>query len=281
MNPPVTDTNKLRQEPDYPWADTLPALGHTMAVAPGVRWLRMPLPFALNHVNLWLLRDQIEGPDGSLQGWTAVDCGIADDTTRAAWEQVMATQLDDLPVLRVLVTHMHPDHVGLAHWLTQRWSHPASAIDPGFECRLWMSATDFAAARLGSRADTAMGGDAAAAFEGAIELARRCEQAAFDVSPLVKNSEGATVSAQQAQFVAANSLGFMGGFPTTRHYVACSVIAVTVALVCGLGRVHRRSPIVHCSSSPSPGAATSAKKRLGRSMTIMRSRSRPHVGWHR
>ncbi len=164
MNPPVTDTNKLRQEPDYPWADTLPALGHTMAVAPGVRWLRMPLPFALNHVNLWLLRDQIEGPDGSLQGWTAVDCGIADDTTRAAWEQVMATQLEGLPVLRVLVTHMHPDHVGLAHWLTQRWSHPASAIDPGFECRLWMSATDFAAARLGSRADTAMGGDAAAAF---------------------------------------------------------------------------------------------------------------------
>ena len=93
MNPPVTDTNKLRQEPDYPWADTPPALGHTMAVAPGVRWLRMPLPFALNHVNLWLLRDQIEGPDGSQQGWAAVDCGIADDTTRAAWEQVMATQL--------------------------------------------------------------------------------------------------------------------------------------------------------------------------------------------
>ena len=164
MSPPVTDTNQLLQEPDYPWVDTLPALGHTITVAPGVRWLRMPLPFALNHVNLWLLRDQIEGPDGSLQGWTVVDCGIADDTTRAAWEQVMATQLDGLPVLRVLVTHMHPDHVGLAHWLTQRWSRPASAIDDGFECRLWMSATDFAAARLGSRADTAMGGEAAAAF---------------------------------------------------------------------------------------------------------------------
>jgi len=61
--------------------------------------------------------------------------------------------------------------------------------------------------------------------ESAIELARRCEQAAFDVSPLVKNSEGASVSAQTSHFVSANSLGFMGGFATSRHYVSCSVIA--------------------------------------------------------
>ncbi len=61
--------------------------------------------------------------------------------------------------------------------------------------------------------------------EAAIDIARRCEQAAFDVSPMVKNSEGASVSAQTAQFVSANSLGFMGGFATSRHYVSCSVIA--------------------------------------------------------
>ena len=61
--------------------------------------------------------------------------------------------------------------------------------------------------------------------EAAIELARRCEQAAFDVSRLVGNSEGASVSAQTSQFVSANSLGFMGGFATSRHYVSCSVIA--------------------------------------------------------
>ena len=61
--------------------------------------------------------------------------------------------------------------------------------------------------------------------EASIDIARRCEQAAFDVSPLIKNSEGASVSAQQSQFVSANSLGFMGGFATTRHYVSCSVIA--------------------------------------------------------
>lgn len=61
--------------------------------------------------------------------------------------------------------------------------------------------------------------------EAAIDIARRCEQAAFDVSTMIKNSEGASVSAQTSHFVSANSLGFMGGFATSRHYVACSVIA--------------------------------------------------------
>lgn len=61
--------------------------------------------------------------------------------------------------------------------------------------------------------------------EGAMELAQRCEQAAFAVSPQVSNSEGATVSIQEGQFISANSLGFMGGYPTSRHYVSCSVIA--------------------------------------------------------
>ena len=61
--------------------------------------------------------------------------------------------------------------------------------------------------------------------EDAIDIARRCEQAAFDVSPLVRNSEGASVSVQQSNFVSANSLGFMGGFPTSRHYISCAVIA--------------------------------------------------------
>lgn len=59
----------------------------------------------------------------------------------------------------------------------------------------------------------------------AADLARRCEQAAFDVSPMVTNSEGASVSIQEGQFISANSLGFMGGYPTSRHYLSCSVIA--------------------------------------------------------
>lgn len=61
--------------------------------------------------------------------------------------------------------------------------------------------------------------------EEAIDLARRCEEAAFAVSSMVRNSEGASVSTQQSQFVSANSLGFMGGFPASRHYISCSVIA--------------------------------------------------------
>ena len=167
MSPAGIEASLPQQEPDYPWGDALPAPGRTLEVAPGVRWVRMALPFALNHVNLWLLRDEVEGPHGVQQGWTVVDCGIADEATRAAWEQVFATELNGLPVLRVVVTHMHPDHVGLAHWMTQRWSRAATDAALGFDCRLWMSATDFAVAHLGSRSDAGVGGDAAAAFAAA------------------------------------------------------------------------------------------------------------------
>jgi len=140
----------------YPFGDMLPATGQVLDLAPGVRWLRMPLPFALDHINLWLLRDRDEQ---GREGWAIVDCGIADDPTRAAWEQVFAHALDGLPVLRVIVTHMHPDHIGLAHWLCERWSGVAVA-----DCRLWISATDFNAARIASRSTTGFGGEAAARF---------------------------------------------------------------------------------------------------------------------
>jgi PmbA protein len=59
----------------------------------------------------------------------------------------------------------------------------------------------------------------------AIALARECEQAAFAADKRIKNSEGATVNVHEAQFVYANSLGFVGGFPTSRHSVSCAVIA--------------------------------------------------------
>jgi glyoxylase-like metal-dependent hydrolase (beta-lactamase superfamily II) len=135
---------------DYPLGDTLPSSGGALELAPGVRWVRMQLPFALDHVNLWLLRDVA---DDGREGWAIVDCGIADEATRSAWEAVFERALDGLPVLRVIVTHMHPDHVGNAHWLTTRWN-----------CRLWMSATDWNVARMASRSTVGFGGDAAAAF---------------------------------------------------------------------------------------------------------------------
>ena len=146
--------NAQESELHYTFGEKLPALGETLPVVNGVRWLRMRLPFALDHINLWLLRDHEDGPDGRREGWAIVDCGIDNAGTRQAWEQVFASQLDGLPVLRVICTHMHPDHIGLAHWLTERWG-----------CRLWISATDWSSARWASAAGAdAHSGDGAADF---------------------------------------------------------------------------------------------------------------------
>lgn len=141
--------NDLEAELHYPLGDQMPALGTTLEVAPGVRWVRMALPFALNHINLWLLRDRIDG----VEGWSIVDCCIYREEAKAAWEQVFAHELQGLPVLRVIVTHMHPDHIGLAAWLCERWG-----------VKLWISATDYLVARLGCLGPTAFGGDRAAAY---------------------------------------------------------------------------------------------------------------------
>lgn len=140
--------NPQEHKLSYPLADAIPAPGQSLEVASGVHWIRMPLPFALDHINLWLLRDNIDGKDG----WTIVDCGITRDEVKALWESVFEHVLQDLPVLRVIVTHMHPDHVGLAHWLCDRWQAP-----------LWMSMTDYMTARLWSTGDQsgAAGGEGA------------------------------------------------------------------------------------------------------------------------
>lgn len=127
--------NSNEQQLQYPWGEVQPEPGQAQEVAEGVKWIRMPLPFALDHINLWLLRDEIDGR----QGWTIIDCGISRDEVKALWEQVFTNALEGLPVLRVLVTHMHPDHVGLAYWLCKRWNAP-----------LWMSMTDYMVASLWS-----------------------------------------------------------------------------------------------------------------------------------
>ena len=131
----------------FPLGTTLPALGQALEVAPGMWWLRMALPFALDHINLWLLADTEETPSGVRQGWTVVDCGVTNDSTQAAWRQVMAGPMQGLPILRVVVTHMHPDHMGLAHWLCEEFNAP-----------LWMSATEYQAALLASTGASNFGG---------------------------------------------------------------------------------------------------------------------------
>lgn len=113
----MNDTAALRTAPretlEFPYPN-LPAPGTSIELAPGVRWVRMPLPFALDHINLWLLEDQ-----GT---WTIVDTGFGrGDETKRRWEEVFRSTLRGRPVGRVIVTHFHPDHMGLAGWLCERW----------------------------------------------------------------------------------------------------------------------------------------------------------------
>lgn len=96
-------------EPSYPFPE-VPATETLREVAPGVFWLRMPLPFALDHINLWLLRDG--------DGWLLVDTGFSLDSVKTHWEAILAGL--DGPLKRIVVTHFHPDHLGLADWLQQR-----------------------------------------------------------------------------------------------------------------------------------------------------------------
>lgn len=96
-------------------------------VTPGIHWLRMPLPFKLDHINLWVLEDG--------DGWTLVDTGIDRDEVRAAWEVLFAGPLNGRPVKRVIVTHFHPDHMGLAGWLCKK-----------FDVALWTTPTEWATA---------------------------------------------------------------------------------------------------------------------------------------
>lgn len=99
----------------YPF-DDLPAAGTTRVIAPGIKWLQMPLPFALDHINLYLLEDG--------DGWVLVDTGIRGDKTRDFWLQIFDNELDRKPITRVIATHMHPDHLGQAGWLCRHFNAP-------------------------------------------------------------------------------------------------------------------------------------------------------------
>lgn len=95
---------------------SVPAPGEAIEAAPGVLWLRLPLPMQLNHVNVYAIEDG--------EGWVVVDTGIRTPDTLAAWEAALAGPLGGRPVTRVIGTHMHPDHIGLAGWLCERFEAP-------------------------------------------------------------------------------------------------------------------------------------------------------------
>lgn len=116
----------------YP-VENLPTVGTTIPVADGIEWLRMPLPFALDHVNLWLLAD---AQDGTAE-FAAVDTGIALDAVKEAWQSVLASLPSKRRLTRQIVTHFHPDHLGLAAWLQAETG-----------AALWMTQGDYLTAQV-------------------------------------------------------------------------------------------------------------------------------------
>lgn len=108
---------KTNKSPLYPDLFPLPQAGRTSEVAAGLRWARFNLPFALDHVNVWLL-------DGGADGWTVVDTGFNDEPTRAQWDSVFETTIGTRPVEKIFMTHFHPDHFGLTGWLHQKTQAP-------------------------------------------------------------------------------------------------------------------------------------------------------------
>ena len=117
----------MPKKPKYPFAAL--EFGKTREVAPDIFWLRMPLPFALNHINLWLLKDG--------DGWTLVDTGFNTNETRDFWTSYIEELLDGKEIKRIIVTHFHPDHVSLAGWLLKR-----------FEASIWMTYSEWMQAQL-------------------------------------------------------------------------------------------------------------------------------------
>ena len=113
--------------PDYPFPEL--GYGDTLNVAPGIHWVRMPLPFALNHINLWLLRDG--------EGWTVVDTGYNVQEIREIWEAAIGKIAAGSRINRAIVTHFHPDHLGLAGWFEEK-----------YDASLWMTYTEWLQAHL-------------------------------------------------------------------------------------------------------------------------------------
>ena len=124
----VDRTRRVRPGREYPCGEP-PATGAVSEVAPGVLWIRMPLPFALAQINLWAIRDG--------ERWTLVDSGLQTPETAEAWRQLLPGALEDRAVRRLIVTHMHPDHVGMAGWLTRK-----------FGCDLWMTRLEYLNCRV-------------------------------------------------------------------------------------------------------------------------------------
>jgi glyoxylase-like metal-dependent hydrolase (beta-lactamase superfamily II) len=115
-------------------AETLPETASVIEILPGVNWLRMPLPMSLDHINIWLLDNG--------DGWAQVDTGMGTPETEQAWLQLIDESLQGKPINRLLVTHMHPDHMGMAGWLVDRFGVPLEMTrDEYLLCRILVADT--------------------------------------------------------------------------------------------------------------------------------------------
>lgn len=113
----------------YPFGERVPEPGELIAVAPGIGWARLPVPGPLKHINVWAVDDG--------DGVALVDTGLPLDSSRDAWRATFQGPLKGRAITRMIVTHMHPDHLGLAGWLTRK-----------FGVRLWMTRGEYLTARM-------------------------------------------------------------------------------------------------------------------------------------
>ena len=108
----------------YRFENEIPKPGNATEVADGVFWIRMPMQGRLDHVNVWLLKDG--------DGWMVVDTGLFNASVQDCWRRIFENYLDGKPITRVIATHLHSDHTGLAGWIVKE-----------FGGELWMSRADF------------------------------------------------------------------------------------------------------------------------------------------
>ncbi len=128
MRDGLEETDERRGRLSYPF-EGAPAEGEALDVAPGVKWMRMPLGGALAFINVWAVREH--------GGWAIIDTGLQTQATAKAWRRIFAETFAGEPVTRVIVTHMHPDHIGMAGWITRK-----------FGCRLWITRLEYLMCRV-------------------------------------------------------------------------------------------------------------------------------------
>lgn len=121
-------SSQIHDKISFPY-DAPPEPGESREIAEGVLWIRIPMPFVLDHINVFAIADG--------DGWAIIDTGLENPETVAIWRDLLVGALQGKPITRVIATHMHPDHIGMAGWLTRR-----------FDCRMWMTRLEYLNCRM-------------------------------------------------------------------------------------------------------------------------------------